>query len=73
MNNRQRLIDLITDHKLDRRDVAGLLKVRREIVDRWLLSGESKLHEEVPEMAIELLEYKLGVRPADGKDQQDAG
>ena len=65
MNNRQRLIDLITGYKLDRRDVAELLKVKRDMVDRWLLSGESKNHEEVPEMAIELLELKLGAPPVD--------
>jgi len=60
MNNRQRLIELIADHKLERRDVAEKLKVKRELVDRWLMSPESKYHEEIPEMAIELLELKLG-------------
>lgn len=62
MNNRQRLIDLMADHNLERRTVAEMLKVKRELVDHWLVSGESKLHAEIPEMAIELLEYKLGVR-----------
>lgn len=71
MNNRQRLIDLIAEHRLERRDVADLLKVKRELVDRWLLSAESKLHEEVPEMAIELLEYKLGVSRT-GQSQPDS-
>jgi hypothetical protein len=70
MNNRQRLIDLIADHKLDRRDIADLLYVRRETVDHWLYSGESKNHEEVPEMAIELLEYKLGVKRPPGETQE---
>jgi hypothetical protein len=60
MNNRQRLIDLIIEFKLERRDVANLLKVKRETVDRWLASAESKNHEDIPEMAIELLELKLG-------------
>ncbi len=62
MNNRQRLIDLIAVYKLERRDIADMLKVQRVTVDRWLYSGESKLHEEIPDMAIELLEYKLGAR-----------
>ncbi|MBI2993346.1 MAG: hypothetical protein HYY48_04120 [Gammaproteobacteria bacterium] len=61
MNNRERLIDLITVHNLERRQIADLLKVRRETVDHWLLPNESKHHEEVPEMAIELLELKIGL------------
>ncbi len=32
-----------------------------EIVDRWLASHESKHHEEVPDMAIELLELKMAL------------
>jgi len=59
MNNRQRLIDLITEHNLARQEVADMVKVKREVVDNWLLSNESRRHEEVPEMAIELLELKL--------------
>lgn len=69
MNNRQRLIDLIADYKLDRRDVAELLKVKRDTVDHWLISGESKSREEMPDMAIELLEYKLGARRPDSEKQ----
>lgn len=59
MNNRERLIEMITDNELDRREVAELLKVKREQVDHWLAANESKHHEEVPDMAIELLELKL--------------
>jgi orotate phosphoribosyltransferase-like protein len=59
MNNRERLMELISQHGLDRHEVADLVKVRRETVDRWLLSNESRAHEEVPEMAVELLELKL--------------
>jgi len=72
VNNRQRLIELIAEYKLDRRDIAETLKVSRETVDHWLLSGESKRHVEIPEMAIELLEYKLGARRPD-RDNPDAG
>lgn len=60
MNNRERLITLISDHDLERADVAELVRVKRETVDHWLLTTESKNYEEVPEMAIELLELKLG-------------
>ena len=59
MNTRERLIELIADHKLERLDVAELLKVKRDEVDHWLLPNESKSHVEAPEMAVELLEYKL--------------
>ncbi len=63
MNNRERLITLISDYDLERADVAELVRVKRETVDYWLLTTESKNYEEVPEMAIELLEMKLGARP----------
>jgi hypothetical protein len=69
MNNRQRLIDLITEFKLERRDVAELLKVKRDLVDRWLVSPESKHRDEIPEMAIELLELKLGAKPRQEQEQ----
>lgn len=65
MNNRERLIELIAEYQLDRRELAEILKVKRQLVDHWLLPNEAKDHEEVPEMAIELLELKLRdrVRP----------
>lgn len=59
MNNRERLMELMTEHHLDRHEVAELVRVRRDTVDHWLLSNESRAHQEVPEMAIELLELKL--------------
>lgn len=62
MNNRERLIDLITEHELDRREVADMVKVKRDTVDRWLLPNESSHHIEVPEMAIELLELKIKLK-----------
>ena len=62
MNNRERLIDVITRYNLDRIEISEMLKVKRETVDHWLLPPESSKHEEVPEMAIELLEIKLKIR-----------
>ena len=62
MNNRERLMELITQYNLERRQIADLLKVKGETVHRWLLPNESRGHEEVPEMAIELLEFKLGLQ-----------
>lgn len=59
MNTRERLIELITDNELERLDVANLLKVKRDQIDCWLLPNESKNHQAPPEMAVELLEYKL--------------
>ena len=62
MNNRDRLMDIMTEKELDRMEIAELVKVRRDEVDTWLLSNESKNHKEVPDMAIELLEIKLGLK-----------
>ena len=59
MNNREKLIAMISDNELDRREIAELLRVKRDQVDHWLAANESKYHEEVPDMAIELLELKL--------------
>ena len=59
MNTRERLIELIADNNLERREVAELLKVKRDEVDYWLLPNDSKNHVEAPEMAVELLEYKM--------------
>jgi hypothetical protein len=59
MNNRERLIDLMIEHELERREVAELLSVDRATVDCWLASGESSRHLDVPNMAVELLTLKL--------------
>ena len=67
MNTRERLIELMADHKLDRREVSELVRVKRDVVDHWLLPNESKSHQDPPEMAIELLEYKLRDRGPPGK------
>jgi len=68
MNNRERLIDLITDFKLDRLTVAEMLKVKRDTVDHWLMSSESRSQEEMPDMAIELLEFKLGIKNEESEE-----
>ena len=70
MNNRERLMDLISQSGLDRLEVAEMVRVKRDTVNRWLLSPESKSHEEVPDMAIELLELKLRLREETGEDTQ---
>lgn len=67
MNNRDKLISIISDNGLERRNIAELVKVKLEIVDRWLASHESKHHEEVPDMAIELLELKMALRKKKAK------
>lgn len=66
MNTRERLIELMTTYKLDRREVSELVKVKRDKVDHWLLPSESRNHEDPPEMAVELLEYKLRDRGTAG-------
>lgn len=62
MNNRDTLISLMVDHKLERREIASLLQADRETVDNWLLPTESARTHQMPDMALELLEIKLGVR-----------
>ena len=62
MNNRERLMEIMTDKDLDRRELAELLKVKRDEVDHWLISHESRNHKDIPDMAIELLELKLGLK-----------
>ena len=59
MNNRERLIELITEHELERSEVAEMVKVKRDTVDHWLLPNEAANHENVPDMAIELLQLKI--------------
>lgn len=59
MNNRDKLIALITDHALERREVAEMLSVAKSEVDQWLLPHGAKGSTDVPSMAIELLELKL--------------
>lgn len=62
MNNRDRLIEIISEHELERREVAELLKVKADTVNHWLASHESHNYEDIPDMAIELLELKLGAK-----------
>jgi len=70
MNNRDKLIALIADYGLERREVADLVRVGREQVDHWLAANESKTHEPVPDMAIELLELKLKLRKSQVKKEK---
>ena len=62
MNNRDQLIEWIADYKLERLDVAEMVRVDLEQVGRWLASPESSSHDEVPDMAIELLGIKLKMK-----------
>jgi len=62
MNNRDKLIDQLTSHGIDRLELADMLCVDRDTVDRWLLPRDASRWLEVPDMAIELLRYKLAER-----------
>ena len=62
MNNRERLMEIMVEKEIDRRELADILKVKREEIDHWLLPHESRNHKAVPDMAIELLELKLGLK-----------
>lgn len=68
MNNREKFLDLMLGNEFDRLDLADLLKVPREQIDRWLASPESKHHEDIPDMALELLEVKLKLRAQQPSD-----
>jgi len=70
MNNRDTLIELMVSHRLDRLTLANLLRVDRDTVDRWLLPREASRWIAVPDMALELLGYKL--RERDTAAQGDA-
>ena len=65
MNNRETLIDIMFDHELDRQDLAELVLVDRQTVNSWLASSESTRHVDIPDMAIELLKLKLGIKHGD--------
>ncbi len=69
MNNRERLMAIISEGKLERRDVAELLKVKQDEVEHWLLSSESRNHAEMPDMAIELLELKIAMAKSNPGEQ----
>ena len=62
MNNRDTLITLMVENDLEPREIAELLSVQRDTVDRWLISPESSRHLEIPDMAVELLGLKLAAR-----------
>ena len=59
MNNRDRLMKIMSDYKLERTELTRFLGVGRDEVDSWLISRESERHRETPDMAIELLKLKL--------------
>lgn len=61
MNNRERLMNIISENNMERRDVAELLKIKAEEVNYWLLPHDAKHHVEIPDMAIELLEIKMAL------------
>jgi hypothetical protein len=73
MNNRETLINLMSDYGLDRRDLAELVRVERAIVDDRLAPGESSKHIEIPDMAIELLTLKLNHEPDPDNEAPSGG
>ena len=73
MTNRERLLDILVERDMSRAEIAGLLHVDLDTVDRWVRNKESGTQQAIPDMAIELLEIKLGLKtvtplqpPADG-------
>jgi hypothetical protein len=70
MNNRERLMGIISENKMERRDVADLLMVKLDEVDHWLLPTDAKNHADMPDMAIELLELKMERSAPGGEGSQ---
>lgn len=62
MDNREHLINLIAEFNLERLDVAEMVKVDLDQVGKWLAPTETKQHQTIPDMAIELLELKLKLK-----------
>ncbi len=62
MNNRDRLLDILVGRDMARSEVAQLLSVSLGTVNNWVMTKESGSQEAIPDMAIELLEIKLGIR-----------
>lgn len=69
MNNRETFLSLVVDNDLDRYDLSDMLKVPLDQIDSWLLSPESAHHQQVPDMALELLELKLRLRVENQSDK----
>lgn len=72
MNNREKFLSLVVDNELDRYDLSEMLKVPFDQIDSWLLSPESAHHQEVPDMALELLELKLRLRAENQSEKPTA-
>ncbi|MCS3903743.1 hypothetical protein J2T55_001774 [Methylohalomonas lacus] len=68
MNNRETFLSLIFDNELERVEVAEMLCVDRDQVDRWLAAVGSRNHEDIPDMAVELLRLKLKLAGASSGD-----
>ena len=68
MNNRDQLIDAMSDYALERRELAEMLCVDRATVDNWLSPHGSTRNVEVPDMAVELLKYKLSERASNADE-----
>ncbi len=68
MNNRETFLALVYDNKLERVEVADMLCVDSDQVDRWLAPVGSRRHEDIPDMAVELLRLKLKLAGASSDD-----
>lgn len=66
MNTRDALIDLMIEHDLSRSEIADMVSVDLATVNRWLRPREAGDGESVPQMAVELLGYKLRERSVKG-------
>lgn len=61
MTNLQQLQALMDEHHLSRLQVAQLLGLKKQAVDSWHFSPESKGYRAMPDQSLELLRYKLPI------------
>lgn len=62
--HRRRLAELLEEHGLTKAEAAVMLHSSVDRIASWLKPETSKSSNPVPLWALELLEYKLGVRKA---------
>ena len=67
----RRLLRLIYKHELTSDQVAELVKVTRSTVDKWRQTEGGTAYRNMPPMALELLEIKLGERTWRGYKKQN--
>ena len=59
MTNREKLKQMLVQHKITKHQAAAMLSVSYWAVDSWLLRESSQRHRPMPDNMIELMQYKI--------------